>query len=144
MAIFQSAEEMYQVYEGFFNEVKDTEQAKAIMSSYQKSDQHNALVQYIYHNPEAKMAWVENDRGSIDVVFGDAEELNPELTFEMTSDVGHRFWLGEVDLTQALARQQMKATGPLSKSLKVVPQLKQWYPLYREYLKRIGREELVV
>jgi putative sterol carrier protein len=144
MPVFQSAEELYEVYKGFFDEVSDTEQARAIMSSYQKSEQHNALVQYIYHNPDAKMAWVANERGSIDVIFGDAEDLNPELTFEMNADIGNKFWLGEVDLTQALARQQMKATGPLSKALKVVPQLKQWYPLYREYLKKIGREELAV
>jgi hypothetical protein len=143
MPVFQSPQELYEVYEGFFNEVRDSEQAKSIMASYHRSDQYNALVQYIYHKPEAKMAWVENDQGSIDVVFGDTD-LNPELTFEMTADIGHKFWLGEVDLTQALARQQMKATGPLSKSLKVVPQLRQWYPLYREYLKKIGREELSV
>ncbi|WP_174734518.1 hypothetical protein [Mesobacillus harenae] len=143
MPYFQSAEELYQVFEGFFQEVKDSEQSKAIMKSYVKSDKHDALVQYIYHKPEAKMTWVPNDQGSIDVIYGETD-LNPELTFEMTADIGHKFWLGKVDLTQALARQQMKATGPLSKSLKVVPQLQQWYPLYREYLIKTGREEIAV
>ncbi|PLR96370.1 hypothetical protein [Bacillus sp. T33-2] len=141
MAYFQSAEDLYNVFEGFFNEVKDSEQSKAIMASYQKSSHHDALVQYIYHKPEAKVTWVPNDKGSIDVIYGDTD-VNPELTFEMNADIGHKFWLGKVDLTQALARQQMKATGPLSKSLKVVPQLQQWFPLYRDYLIRTGREEL--
>lgn len=141
MTVFESSEELYEVFGGFFERVKNSEQSKAIMNSYQKSEAHNALVQYIYHKPEGKITWVDNGEGGIDVVYGDTD-LNPELTFEMNADVGHKFWLGEVDLTQALARQQMKATGPLSKSLKVVPQLKAWYPLYREYLKEKGKEEI--
>lgn len=142
MAVFQNAEELYEVFEGFFNQVKNSEESKNILRSYIKSDAHNALVQYVYHKPEAKVTWVDNGEGGIDVIYGETD-LNAELIFEMNADIGHKFWMGEVDLTQALARQQMKAKGPLSKALKVVPQLKVWYPEYREYLQKIGREGLV-
>lgn len=142
MAVFKTGEELYEVMAGFFQLVKDSEASKNIMSSYIKSDSHNALVQYVYRNPEAKVTWVESESGGIEVIYGETD-LNAELIFEMNADVGHKFWLGEVDLTQALARQQMKAKGPLSKALKVVPQLKVWYPQYREYLESIGRKELV-
>lgn len=141
MAVFQSEQELYEVFSGFFEEVKDSDQSKAIMASYEKSPAHDALVQYVYHKPEAKVTWVDNGEGSIEVIYGETN-LNPELVFEMSGDIGHKFWLGKVDLTQALARQQMKAKGPLSKALKVVPQLQSWFPVYKEYLKRTGREEI--
>lgn len=143
MGFFQTDQDLYDVFAGFFEEVKDSEQAKAIMASYEKSDQHDALVQYVYKKPDAKITWVDNGEGSIEVIYGETNR-NPELTFEMNADIGHKFWLGKVDLTQALARQQMKATGPLSKALKVVPQLQYWFPLYQDYLKKIKREDLAV
>jgi len=143
MPVFQSADELYEIYDEFFKLVKGSEEAKSIMRSYMKSDAHNALVQYIYHKPEAKMTWMESDDGGIDVVFGETD-LNPELIFEMDADIGHKFWLGEIELTPALARKQIESKGPLSKALKVVPQLKIWYPKYREYLLNTGRNELVI
>jgi putative sterol carrier protein len=142
MPVFQTEDELYEVFAGFFDLVKDSEESKTILGSYMKSDIHNAIVQYVYHKPEAKVTWVDNGNGGIDVIYGETD-LNPELIFEMNADIGHKFWLGEVDLTQALARQQMKAKGPLSKALKVVPQLKVWYPQYREYLQKTGREGMV-
>jgi hypothetical protein len=61
----------------------------------------------------------------------------------MNADVGHRFWLGQVDLSQSLARQQMQAIGPLSKDLKVVPALEPLYGMYRNYLVNIQRQDLL-
>ena len=39
----------------------------------------------------------------------------------MEADTAHRFWLGKVNVTVALARGQMKAKGPVAKILKLVP-----------------------
>ena len=39
----------------------------------------------------------------------------------MDADTAHRFWLGKVNVTVALARGQMKAKGPVAKILKLVP-----------------------
>ncbi|WP_216828514.1 hypothetical protein [Alkalihalobacterium elongatum] len=143
MAVFQSEQEIYEILGAFFENVKEGDVAKKILQSYQPSETHDALVQFVYTKPEAKITWIKNETGDgIDIICGETN-LNPELKFEMNADIGHKFWSGKVELSQALARQQMTAHGPLSKSLKVVPHLQGWFPLYKEHLIEVGREDLV-
>ena len=52
----------------------------------------------------------------------------------MDADTAHRFWLGKVNVTVALARGQMKAKGPVAKILKLVPLAKPVFPRYRAQL----------
>jgi hypothetical protein len=61
----------------------------------------------------------------------------------MAADTAHRFWLGEVNVTVALARGQMKAKGPVAKVLKLVPLTKPVFPRYRQMLEEAGREDLL-
>ncbi len=58
----------------------------------------------------------------------------------MEADTAHKFWLGKVNVTVALARGQMKAKGPVAKILKLVPLVKPVFPRYRAMLER-GRAE---
>lgn len=143
MAVFKSEQEIYEILGNFFENVKDGDVAKKILQAYQPSEHHDALAQFVYKDPEATITWAKNERGDgINIVCGETD-LNPELKFEMNADVGHKFWTGKIELSQALARQQMQAHGPLSKSLKVVPLLQSWFPMYKEHLKEVGREDLV-
>ena len=61
----------------------------------------------------------------------------------MEADTAHRFWLGEVNVTVALARGQIKAKGPVAKILKLVPLTKPVFPRYKAQLEADGREDLV-
>jgi hypothetical protein len=61
----------------------------------------------------------------------------------MEADTAHRFWLGKVNVTVALARGQMKAKGPVAKILKLVPLVKPVFPRYRAQLERQGRQDLL-
>jgi hypothetical protein len=61
----------------------------------------------------------------------------------MEADTAHRFWLGRVNVTEALARGQIKANGPVAKILKLVPLTKPAYPRYKAQLEAQGREDLV-
>jgi putative sterol carrier protein len=69
--------------------------------------------------------------------------LEPEVVMTMDADTAHRFWLGKVNVTVALARGQIKAKGPVAKILKLVPLVKPVFPRYRSILERAGREDLV-
>ena len=71
-------------------------------------------------------------------------ELEPEVVMTMEADTAHRFWLGKVNVTVALARGQMKAKGPVAKILKLraagqarVP------PLPGRSSRRTGRKDLI-
>jgi hypothetical protein len=67
----------------------------------------------------------------------------PEVVMTMDADTAHRFWLGRVNVTVALARGQMKAKGPVAKILKLVPLVKPVFPRYRAILEQAGREDLL-
>jgi len=54
-------------------------------------------------------------------------------------DVARQFWLGQVNITTAMAKGQVKAKGPVPKILKLVPLTKILFPRYRESLVRSGR-----
>jgi hypothetical protein len=61
----------------------------------------------------------------------------------MDADTAHRFWLGKVNVTVALARGQMKAKGPVAKILKLVPLVKPVFPRYRKMLEEGQRQDLL-
>jgi putative sterol carrier protein len=69
--------------------------------------------------------------------------MEPEVVMTMEADTAHRFWLGKVNVTVALARGQMKAKGPVAKILKLVPLTKPIFPRYRALLEQDGREDLI-
>ena len=64
--------------------------------------------------------------------------MEPEVVMTMEADTAHRFWLGKVNVTVALARGQMKAKGPVAKILKLVPLTKPVFPRYRALLEQDG------
>jgi putative sterol carrier protein len=61
----------------------------------------------------------------------------------MKADTAHRFWLGEVNVTMAIARGEIKAQGPVSKILKLVPLAKPVFPRYKAMLEADGRRDLI-
>lgn len=144
MAFFQNEQEIYEVLGGFFEKIRETDAAKELMDAYRDEidEAYDAPVRFIFRNPSGQITWVRGEDGLLDSIYGDTDRT-AELTFEMNADVANLFWQGELDLTQAMARQQMTATGPLSKALKVAPKMEAFYPMYREYLKEIKREDLI-
>lgn len=68
---------------------------------------------------------------------------DPNIEMFMTSDVGHEYWLGKVNVSVALARGQMRAKGPIPKILKLVPLTKHVFPKYREMIEQANRPELL-
>lgn len=142
MAVFKDEQEIYALIGEFFEEIKNSEPIREMMNSLVPGEGYDAYVQFVYHNPEGKVTWYESEDGSIELICGETER-RPELKFEQSADIGHKFWLGDLDLQQALARQQMTAEGPLAKALQALPHIEKIYPMYREYLQRTGREDLL-
>ena len=77
-----------------------------------------------------------------DVDFGESD-MEPEVTMSMEADTAHRFWLGKVNVTVALARGQITAKGPVAKVLKLVPLAKPIFPRYVAQLEAQGRQDLI-
>lgn len=101
----------------------------------------DTIVRYEYSEPDAAITVHLDESDAERVQFGDPAD-EPEVTMRMAADTAHRFWLGELDVTRALARGEITASGPVAKLLRLVPLAKPAFPRYRQQLIDQGRAEL--
>jgi hypothetical protein len=101
----------------------------------------NLVLRGVYTDPSYQVTVICSD-GSIRVQHG-ASEVVPDVTLHLTADLGHRFWLGAVNLPMALARGQIKADGKMSEVMKTLPFLKPAYQIYRDHVVGEGRDDLL-
>ena len=136
MAYFKDAQEVYDTIGKLFADLAHDDELAP------KFQQANTIVQYDYRDPESTITVRLQEDGPADVDFGETE-MEPEVVMSMEADTAHRFWLGKVNVTTALARGQIKASGPVAKILKLVPLTKPVYPVYKAQLEAEGRGDLV-
>jgi putative sterol carrier protein len=136
VAYFKDDQEVYQYIGKLFEDLIDD---KEMFAQFQRA---NTIVQYQYRNPESiiTVKMLENENGQVDL--GESQ-MEPEVVMSMEADTAHRFWLGKVNVTVALARGQMKAKGPVAKILKLVPLVKPVFPRYLAQLQEAGRQDLI-
>ena len=135
MPYFKDADEVYQYIGKLF---EDLTQDEELAPKFRKA---NAIVQYQYRNPESQITVRMTEDHEPRVDCGETD-MEPEVVMTMEADTAHRFWLGKVNVTVALARGQMKAKGPVAKILKLVPLVKPVFPRYRQQLADAGRQDL--
>ena len=136
MPVFKDDQEVYQYIGKLFQDLAEDDE---LGPKFRKAD---TIVQYHYSNPESKITvkMKEGEDGQVD--FGDTS-MDPEIVMTMEADTAHKFWLGKVNVTMALAKGQMKAKGPVPKILKMVPLTKPIFPRYKQMLEQDGREDLL-
>ncbi len=136
MPYFKDADEVYEFIGRLFADLAVDEE---LGPKFRKA---NTIVQYRYSNPESVITvkMIDGEEGEVDL--GETN-LEPEVVMTMEADTAHKFWLGKVNVTVALARGQMKAKGPVAKILKLVPLVKPVFPRYRAMLEEKGRTDLV-
>jgi putative sterol carrier protein len=136
LAFFKDADEVYAYIGTLFRELAEDEELAP------KFKRANTVVQYRYRDPESQITIKVMEGEDSQVDCGDTE-LEPEVIMSMEADTAHRFWLGQVNVTVALARGQIKAKGPVAKILKLVPLTKQVFPRYRRLLEEAERSDLL-
>lgn len=136
MPYFNDAQEVYDTVGKLFVQLADDEE---LAPKFRKAD---TIVQYAYTEPESTITVRLQEGQPGDVDFGESE-MEPEVTMRMKADTAHRFWLGKVNVTMAIARGEMKPQGPVSKILRLVPLTKPVFPRYKAMLEADGRQDLV-
>jgi hypothetical protein len=101
----------------------------------------DTVVQIRMRRPDSQLTLKALGEEDLQIDFG-ITELRPEVVLAMDADTAHRFWLGKVNVTVALARGQINARGPVAKILKLVPLVDPVRARYREVLQQAGREDL--
>ena len=136
MPYFKDADEVYSFIGKLFEDLAEDEE---LAPKFRKA---NTIVQYQYRDPEATITLRLQEGQPGDVDLGETK-MEPEVEMSMEADTAHRFWLGNVNVTVALARGQMKAKGPVAKILKLVPLTKPVFPRYKKMLEDSGRQDLI-
>jgi hypothetical protein len=133
---FKDAQEVYDTIGRLFVELAADEE---MAPRFRQAD---TIVQYDYSEPDSMITvrLQEGEPGEVD--FGETQ-MEPEVTMKMKADVAHRYWLGQVNVTMAIARGEIKPHGPVAKILKLVPLTKPVFPRYRAMLEQEGRTDLI-
>jgi putative sterol carrier protein len=133
---FKDADEVYATIGKLFQDLADDEE---LAPKFRKA---NTIVRYEFRNPDSILTVRLQEGQPGDVDFGESQ-MEPDVTMSMEADTAHKFWLGQVNVTVALARGQIKAKGPVAKILKLVPLTKPVFPRYKAQLEAQGRQDLV-
>jgi hypothetical protein len=135
LGYFQNEQEVYDTLGKLFEGLRDDPE---LFPKFQRAD---TIVRYEFREPDSQITvkMLEGEPGRVDL---GPSELEPEVTMSMEADTAHRFWLGKVNITVALARGQIKAQGPVAKILKLVPLVKPVFPRYEAQLEEQGRTDL--
>ena len=136
MGYFQNEQEVYDTIGKLFEGLRDDAE---LFPEFQKAD---TIVRYEFREPDSQITvkMLAGEPGQVDL---GPSELEPEVTMSMEADTAHKFWLGEINVTVALARGQIKAKGPVAKILKLVPLTKPVFPRYKAMLEADGRQDLL-
>ena len=136
MAYFADATD---VYRHVGRLIEDLLSDPAVVEQFSTLD---AVVQYRYRDPDATITLDLRAGHDVEVHFG-AVDLEPEIVLAMDADVAHLLWLDELDVTIALARGQLTATGPVERLLAVSGAGDPLGPRYRAQLAAAGRTDLL-
>ncbi|MGQ4601255.1 SCP2 sterol-binding domain-containing protein [Nocardia sp. R6R-6] len=124
MSYFEDAAEVYKYLGGVFVTANDTPGVG------EKLRAANIVLRLDYSSPDASITVVLKDP-AIEVIEGESE-LTPDVRMAMSADNGNKFWSGDYNVAVGLAKGQVKARGPVSKILQLIPAAKPVFPLYRD------------
>ena len=126
MGMFRDAEELYAVQGGFFDLITVD---SSLGPKFAASDT-SFLVKYT--DPEAFIL-VDCTGDDNRVIYPASPDTDAEITLTMEADAGHRFWLGDLNLTGAIARRKVTIHGSMKDALRLLPAMKPAFPKYRTY-----------
>lgn len=124
MAYFENTDEVYKYLGGVFRVADKT---PGVGDKLRGGD---LVLRLDYTSPQATITVVLK-APSIQVIEGESD-LSPDVRMSMAADDGNKFWRGEYNIAVGLAKGQVKAKGPVSKILKLIPIAKPVFPLYKD------------
>ncbi len=135
MPAFQSTQELYQIMGALFERLKVH---PAISGRLLES---KLVVRFRWRDPDGEVT-IDLRRAPITYTFG-LSQLPPDVELIQSADVAHRFWLGQLNVPQAIATRQVIAKGSVPKALRLLPAIQPAFTLYSELLRELGRNDLI-
>jgi putative sterol carrier protein len=130
MPVFKDTEQMYEVLGELFNQLLEN---KPVAQKFYDDDIN---IKYEITEPDGEI-WLLHGDDWPEVVVGEAD-AEADITMWLKGDDCHNFWLQKLKLPIALAKRKIKAKGPMSKILGMLPMLKPAYEAYPEICEKYG------
>ncbi len=140
MRNFNSSAELQQVMGGFFQHVvqKGLLENDPVVSKPAKSlNETNLVVHFALKNPDLLIV-IDTEEKPIHVSFGSENPKPPTAVFYVSALDGHKFWLGDLNIPNALLRKRVVLKGPVHRLLKILPVARQCFTIYKSYLAANG------
>jgi len=135
MPVFRNADHLYRVLGALF------ERVRADYDMAQKLTQNPLVVRFVFTDPAAEIT-VDLRRQPVTFFLGPCE-LPADVEMTQSADVAHRFWLGQVNVPQAIATRQVIARGSVPKALALLPAIRPIFDLYPVVLRAMGETALL-
>jgi 2-oxoisovalerate dehydrogenase E1 component len=135
MPVFQSTQELYQVMGALFECLKSEPAVAGPLL------EGRLVVRFRWRDPAGE-ATIDLRRAPISYTFGPSH-LAADVEMTQSADVAHRFWLGRLNVAQAIATRQVVAKGSVPKALKLLPTIQPAFSLYPDVLRALGRGDLI-
>jgi len=123
MAYFNDEQDVYRYLGGVFRLADEQPEVGPKLRAA------NITLQLNYSDPAASLTVRFQD--PLEVIDGGQDE-DADVKLSIPADIANKYWRGEYNLAVGLAKEQVKATGPVNKILKLVPITKPLFPVYKE------------
>ncbi|MBB15538.1 hypothetical protein CMK22_09710 [Candidatus Poribacteria bacterium] len=128
MPVFEKPEQLYGCIGGLLNKMGADPLVLVELQSLKLK------VKFTFHDPESSI-FLTVENGTHSIYYG-ATNQKPDIELAMSGDIAHYFWMGEVNVMQAITKQQIVASGSLGKIMKLVPLIKASIKLYPQHYER--------
>ncbi len=135
MPYFSDIQDLYDVAIELFSRLSQDKNIK------KKALDSKLVVRFVYRDPDGEL-WIDC-RGDEILVLPGPQELTPDATLTMDTDVAHMFWLGKLNLIKSLSSGEIASEGSIPRMLKMLPVIKPAFNIYPEILREKGMESIL-
>ncbi len=132
MPIFETADQLYTCFGGLLERMESHPNTQNVLKTLELT------VKFTFSDPSGFM-WLVVHCGEQSIYYGEYDEMS-DIELAMTGDVAHRFWMGEINVMEAITKRQIVPIGPLSKMIILAPLIKTAIKIYpqhfQEYLRK--------
>ncbi|MCK9250606.1 MAG: SCP2 sterol-binding domain-containing protein [Solirubrobacteraceae bacterium] len=126
MAYFNDADDVYKYIGGVFRKAGEHPESGPKLAA------SGVVMQVYYTDPDTSLT-IRMTEPAVEVIEG-GDDKDADVKLWMSADTADKYWRGEYNLAVGLAKGKVKAKGPVSKILKLVPVTKPLFPMYREII----------
>jgi 2-oxoisovalerate dehydrogenase E1 component len=135
MGRFRSAEELYTLLDALFHRLR------AIPEIRQALTASPMIVRFRFHDPTGEVT-IDLRQDPPQWTFGPSD-LPADVEMIQSADTAHRFWMGQLNVPQAIATRQIIARGNIPKALRLLPALRPAFQVYPQMLRELGMTHLL-